>query len=323
MHGVCSLSLYITTYFWIWSTTSKNRGLCQPKFSIKIDSMRKHVQKNKNKQKQELKAQNIKKHASLYSSSAAYMNITLIHLCSIPLMLEELKVNYNFIIRDAASLSFHELTYLCRASDLLILTVTCSEVNNDLISLVKRYMPTAIIVHDKKTKNLARVVSKSFGDAKVVDQSMLNMVISKVQAQNTNLANSRPFMIPRAVAYENNFLILRGFMKNGLKSNKVVINGIHEGIIEEILVDDSIISGESLNFEESEALLYTENIEPVQEEDEIASYKESVEDSESFTEGSLDLIDREPDNTIINPEFDLINKYSEYRGIRNMATCTF
>lgn len=293
------------------------------KFSDRKSPMRRtDIQKNKNKQKIELKNKKNKEKESLYSSNDAYMNITTISLNKIPVELD-LKLPYNFILRDATELSNHEITYLCRASDLLILSITSTYVDADLISLIKRAMPTVVIVHDKKLKNVAKAISKNFGSTKVCDFSMLNMISQKIDTVNTNIASVRPCMVPRSVRFENEYAIVEGFMKNPLKSDKVIINGIHEGIIEEYIVDGNKMPGFSLNIEEKEDLL-AKNFEENQADDEHENQEPSFEEeneSDEFEE--IQDYENETNDANLDPEIDLISKYSEYRGIRNLATCTF
>jgi pre-rRNA-processing protein TSR1 len=286
--------------------------------------MRRDVQKNKNKQKLELKNKKTKEKANLYSSNDAYMNITSISLNKIPVELD-LKLPYNFILRDATQLSNHEITYLCRASDLLILSITSTVVDADMISLIKRAMPTVIITYDRKLKNVAKAISKTFGSAKIIEFSMINMILQKVETSNTNIAMVRPYMIPRTVTVENDYVIVQGFMKNPLKSDKVVINGIHEGIIEQIMFDGMTIEGSSLNMEENEDLLDKTFLEKQNQTKEDQEVSEANNVDESVEEVSLEDNEMEYDliDPIEEPEIDLISKYSEYRGIRNLATCTF
>lgn len=239
-----------------------------------------------------------------------------------------LKLPFNFILRDATSISTHEITYLCRASDLLILTVTSLEIDNEMISLIKRSMPTVVIAYDKKVKNIAKAVAKSFGSARTCEFSMINMVLENLETENTHIAAVRPFMIPKEARVEGGILIVEGFMKNSLKTDKVVINGLHHGIIEEVILDDTVvIKGASLNSEENEAVLdrgFSE--EPIESEDgseESIISEETEDDSESEDELLHNCDFEAEEETVYNPEFDLINKYSEYRGIRNLATCKF
>ncbi|KAM0680091.1 ribosome biogenesis protein tsr1 [Glugoides intestinalis] len=284
------------------------------------------IQRNKNKQKQELKSKKVVNRKSFYSSNEAYMNITSISLCKTPMELE-LKLPFNFILRDATTISAHEITYLCRASDLLILTVTSTDIDNDMISLIKRSMPTAVIAYAKKVKGIAKAVAKSFGSARTCEFSMLDMVLENLETENTHIATVRPFMIPKEARIEEGMLIVEGFMKNSLKTDKVVINGLHHGIIEEIIVDNSVIRGDSLNSEENETVLdrgFSE--EPVESEDaseESIISEEPEYDLESEEEMQYNCDFEAEEEAVYNPDFDLINKYSEYRGIRNLATCKF
>lgn len=277
---------------------------------------RRHVRKNQVKEQQTLKKLKIRKHAHQYCDDKSYMNITVVHLCDIPMILDEVQTKFNFIVRETIGLSNHEITYLSRASDLLLLTVTGSEVNKELISLIKRYMPTAIILHERKQKNIARSLAKEFGEVKICEVSMLGMVLSKIETQNTHLANFRPFMVAKDFEFDGNHLIIKGFMKKGLRSDKITINGIHQGLIEDVMFNETVLHGSQLNIEEVENTLAKEaeeyqadeNLEPEPLECDSESIEMSVEDEE-FEQ--------------ITPKYDLISKYKTYKGIRNLATCNF
>lgn len=285
--------------------------------------MRRDVQKNKNKQKMELKNKKSKEKEFLYSSNEAYMNITAISLNKIPVELS-LKLPYNFILREATQLSNHEITYLCRASDLLILSITSIYVDADLISLIKRSMPTVVIAYEKKFKNVAKAISKTFGSAKICDFAMLDMVLQKIETVSTNIATVRPYMVPRNVTFENEYVIVEGFMKNPLKSDKVIINGIHEGIVEEVMFDGTTIAGSLLNMDENEDVL-EKTFADDQKEDSEANNQQMDDVEESTDEFSLEEEESGVDlnDSVNRPEEDLISKFAEYRGIRNLATCTF
>ena len=298
--------------------------------------MRRDVQKNKNKQKQELKNKKIESQKGIYSSEEAYMNITTINL-SRKRTEVEMKLPFNFILRDATEAVKHHITYLCRASDLLILTITDMDIDNDLIGLIKRSMPTVVIVHDKKLKSFARAISKSFGSPKICDFSMLSMVVKNLRCQNTTIATERPFMIPMDASYSEGILTVKGFMKNSLRSNQVMINGLYEGIIEEVVVDGDIISGELLNIKNDETLYEKcydeEDLKSAEDyvnsaEDDVKSVEDDVNSAEDDV-NSVDLESQSNEECIessTNNEDNtdsLIEKYSKYRGIRDLSSCTF
>ncbi|ELA41607.1 uncharacterized protein VICG_01355 [Vittaforma corneae ATCC 50505] len=291
--------------------------------------MRRDVQKNKNKQKQELKNKKIDTQKSIYSSEGAYMNITTINLNRNRTEID-IKLPFNFIVRDATELSNRYVTYLCRVSDLLILTITGMEIDYDLINIIKRLMPTVVIVHDKKLKSLARAISKSFGSPKTCDFSMLNMALWNIQCQNTTIASERPFMVPADTKYCDGLLIVEGFMKNSLRSDRVVINGEYRGIVEEVTMDGESIEGRLLNVECDESAfksLYedcsdnsTAGIQHVDDGDPcIEEVDLESQNDEDYDVEYGEFYDEQP----IDPELDLINKYSKYKGIRSLSVGSF
>ncbi|KAI5148878.1 pre-rRNA-processing protein TSR1 [Enteropsectra breve] len=278
--------------------------------------MRNHVKKNRTKQKLQKRAERINKETSVYTKTEAYRVFTTIALSQRTLELE-LQLPYNYVMYNSAGMTATELSYIARCSDLLILTVTDANIESSLVSLICRFMPTVVIVYERKHKNIARTVSKLFGDARICDVTMLNQYLANFEMQNTMLCRNRPFMVAQEASYENGQLILTGFMKAGLRSNKVIINGAHEGIVSEVAFGDTVISGEELNVPVDERQLIVKDNE-VSEEDETEQpleyeEEESMADEESF-------VNEEEE---IDPEYDLIENYKEYRGIKNLAKCTF
>ena len=291
--------------------------------------MRRDDKKNQNKQQQQNRIKKINAESSIYSSSDAYKIFTLIHLSKIPVNLD-LSLPYNFILNHTENLSHHEISYMARCSDLLLLTVSSVEVDHNLISLIKRFMPTALIVFERKHKNIAKSVSKLFGDVKICEAGMLNFQLKNIITKNTHLCENRPFMVAKEVSIDGEHAYVQGFMKTGLRSNKIIINGLHEGVIEEVWINEELISGKDLNVEEDNSLLKPEEPAEKQVEDNENEEKEGNENEEvSLEECDLDDENISEDNELygseeeIDSEHDLITKYAEYRGIRNLATCTF
>lgn len=284
--------------------------------------MKKHDKINRNKQQQRNRLRKIESQTAIYNKPDTYKIFTVIHLCNAPVAFE-LSLPYNHILHSADGLSSLEVSYLSRCSDLLLITVFSHEINQELMSLIKRYMPTAVIVYERKNKGTARSVAKLFGDIKICEVGMLNSFLSKFQTTNTTLCNNRPFMVARDAVADGQHLYLEGFMKSGLRSDKIMINGLYEGVIEEVAVGDEIIQGTALNADEDERLLVREK----NEETEPETYDEGCEDcsdSEDIEETSYEEVDLdETRDSPMDPEYDLISRYKEYRGIMNLATCTF
>lgn len=287
--------------------------------------MKKYDKINRNKQQQQNRARKIESQTAIYSRPDTYKIFTTIHLCSAPVAFE-FSLPYNYILHGTDGLSPLEVSYLSRCSDLLLLTVSSHEINQELMSLVKRYMPTAIIVYDRRNKGVARSVAKLFGDIRICEVSMLGGFLAKFQTANTNLCSTRPFMVAREAVADGEYLYLEGFMKNGLRSDKIIINGVYEGIIEEVAYGDEVVCGADLNVEEDERLLVREKAEDVEPEEADGDYGESDEADDSCRESEEDYDEvdlDEPLDEAMDPEYDLIERYKEYRGIMNLATCTF
>lgn len=283
--------------------------------------MKNYEKINRNKQKQQHRRDKIKAHTEAFSNPSAYKVFTLIHLCDEPVPIK-LDVLYNYILRETDGLSDCELSYLARCSDLLLMTVSSHNVNQARISLIKKYMPTTVIVYERKQKGIARGIAKIFGDIRICEASMLPGYLSKLETTNTQLCQTRPYMVPKEATLDGEFLYVEGFMRNGLVSDRVIISGTEEGVIQEIEVDGEILSGESLRVELDEASLARKITAETAEESKVAAFEEPFadEDDQCSTE-EYELED--PSESALDPEYDLINRYADYRGILNMATCTF
>ncbi|KAI5168376.1 pre-rRNA-processing protein TSR1, partial [Pancytospora epiphaga] len=249
---------------------------------------------------------------------------TVVDLCG---KFEDLNLDlpYKYVLHTPSSLTEIELSYLVRCSDLLLITVAGNEQpDKKLVNCIFRYMPTTVIVHNKKTKGTARGLAKFFGDVKTSDVSMLNQLLVTLEMKNTQLCSTRPFMVPREAVYEAPYLYLGGFMKHGLRSDKVIINGSFEGVVEELEVDGSIMKGTCLNVEEEEGIFVdTLSIDKKTEVDSCEADFSELEKENTNEEDSYEEFELEEPETAVDPNFDLIKKYGDYRGIRNMATCTF
>jgi len=303
--------------------------------------------RNRNKQLQKNRNSKIDKETELYKNDGIYRVITVIHLSSTRLEVN-LKLPYNFILHQEmglsqTSMSKTDMSYLIRSSDLLLLTVSNVEIDADLVSFLKRYLPTTIIVYERKAKSIAKSVSKLFGDVKIMELSMVNSFLAKTEMSNTMLCQQRPFMVAANAHQEGEHLMLEGFMKKGLLSDKVIINGAYEGVVEEVaLLENGTIPGGDLNeeYDESKFLVKKdlneeengEGSNELQDEyegqnegdnestgDDFNAGDDFNEDNSEYEEGNADFGDSEE----IDPKFDLIEKYKDYQGIRNLATCKF
>jgi hypothetical protein len=184
-------------------------------------------------------------------------------------------------------------------------------------------MPTAIVVYEKAFKKIAKNVSKSFGDIKNCEPEMLNLLLKHFETTTTAICNSRPYMVAKKIEHIGEYVFVEGFMKHGLRSDKVIVNGKHLGVVEVIYFDDFQIQGPELNEPEDERNLKQHSENDLTQEDN----KKNIENNEIISEESNEMESEEyikyeiESEEEMNPEFDLIEKYKDYRGIRNLATC--
>lgn len=322
--------------------------------------MKNHVKINRNKQKQLNKRKKVDSENNIYKSPDSYKVFTIIHMSKTPL---EVQINtpYNHILYDCSGMSELETSYLIRSSDLLILAVGCGDVDRNAVEMIKRCMPSTLVVYGRKYKGAANGLAKIFGGLKICEASMLKHLLETFETKNTQLCVNRPFIVARDYAFEGDYLYVRGFMKRGLRSSRVIVNGVHEGIVEEVVCDGNIIKGEELNGQEYEKLdnVFEKGSEctKVEENDSETNkncqkfdnngnhvYQESDDnsdqdivrhkdqkstnnidlegsDSSSYDDGNYSEFDDEEE--YLGDEYDLINKYKDYCGIMNPATCTF
>lgn len=288
--------------------------------------MRRADKRNHLKQIQQNRKERLGRELQTYSKDGAYKIFTLMHLSETPVDFN-IDLKYNYVMHTTEGMDSLKASCLIRCSDLLLLTVNSDRIDTNRMNLAKRFSPTILVIYQRKNKAMARNVSKQLGDASICESSMLNPFLNNLKTVCASVAQHRPYMLTTNFHREDDYLTVSGFMKAGLQTGRVVINGSSEGLVEEVSFDDITIMGGDLAREENEKHL-TEREDEAKEdfdennyrEDELHGSEESS--SEHISEYDLDEQDDEvPSN--ISPEFDLIEKYKGYRGVRNMATCTF
>ncbi|OQS55245.1 tsr1 [Ecytonucleospora hepatopenaei] len=269
-----------------------------------------HKAKSENKKiLQNLKAKEEKK---LYNTVGQRI-VTVVHLSKRLNILDELKkvTASNLFVKEflASECDLLEMSYSARTSDLLILTTFGSEMDSDYISMLKKYMPSAIVVHDSnEDKIYAKTISKIFGDIKIVRKVMLTNILNKFSFKNSGICKVRPYMVVQNIEKTGDKTILCGFMKKGLISDKLVINGKIEVTIEQVVVGEETFSGEELNF----------NL----DENEFLKEKEAKEEI-SCEENDISEEEYQDDEVIINPIYDLVERYKDYKGIKDLKSTKF
>ncbi len=270
--------------------------------------MKKYNKINRNKQKQQNRKMNISKENEIYKEKDHNKIFTVVQLTSGEIDMK-IDLPYNFVTYYGAGMSQIELSYLIRCSDLLILTVGAGDIDNDLIGVIKRYMPSTIIVYARKFKGIANGIAKVFGGIKICESLMVSHLLKNFETMNTQLCKKRPFMVGNEFWFEEGYVYVRGFMKQGLRSNKVVINGVHEGTVETVSYNGIVIDGEQLNGHEDERLI------KVFEIDQTDNFDINLRKDDNF-----DINLRKDDNLktmTIEQKYDMMNKGEEYDLIDN------
>ncbi|KAL6122631.1 tsr1 [Nucleospora cyclopteri] len=280
--------------------------------------MKNHDKKNRQNQKIANKKLKDEKFTTIYKNEG-YRVISTVYLDQ-PLKLE-LKLPYNFIKKDfiCKSTDLLEMSLITRCSDLIIVVVNGDQIDIDHVNILKRFLPSVIVVYGKNEyKIVAKSISKLLGDVKISNLTLLNNLLKRFQFKNTKICNSRPFMVVKSVQEDGGKTILEGFMKKGLISDKLIINGQIEAIIEEICVGENFIRGEDINCSEDKAD-FVETTEVYDVKDQESSENEEFEEDLEQLTVNFDYNEIEDEK----PYVDLIEKYKDFKGIKNLESCKF
>ncbi|ADM11137.1 uncharacterized protein Eint_021400 [Encephalitozoon intestinalis ATCC 50506] len=231
----------------------------------------------------------------------------------------EYKINYLF--KETCGVSEFHIGYLCRASDIVVFFINSDEIDDSKLKIIKKFVPSCLFcISNQRFKDVARkVVKKHFPKERIVEIDGLMGVLSNVRVKNTSVCK-RPYIVPSNAYSDGEYFYVEGFLKRGFLSDKVVVNGRYEMTIEEIFTD-RLYKGEDLCVSvdiEKTSLAEGEELESDCNSESLESgcdeYEEKENDeSEEFTTDESSTEDRP----------SLIDKYSEYRGIRNLSTCSF
>ena len=272
-------------------------------------SKRRVQQQNKNKQMKKKISEQRNELENKIMSQNGYRVITVVHMGDkIEL---DVKFDFNTVIKEFTleNLNFNEVSFVARTSDLLIITCNnCVNINYDLIDTLQNFLPATIVLFEHNNdKIISKTLGKILGDVKVVKKVLLKNVIKTFEFETSKICKNRPYMVVKNKEVIGDKMILEGFMKRGLASNKIIINGRIEALIEQVVVGENVYEGNELNVAESaEEYLRTnsEINEEMDEEVEISSEEEFEDDEE------------------VN-YVDLIEMYKDYRGIKDIKTCQF
>ncbi|EQB62258.1 twenty s rrna accumulation protein tsr1p [Vairimorpha apis BRL 01] len=251
--------------------------------------------RNRNKQVNENKVKKIHEEQKLYSSEyGPYKVVTFVNLGG---NIDEIKCNLlqnkqnnhffyknkstNFLFFDTDNLNDYEMSFIARASDFVVFLIN---------------------ILDNKYKNEAKLfVKQEIPEQKIVGIYNMLDYLSFYQIKNTNLC-FRPYMIPLSIQLSDNHLIVKGFMKKGLVSNNVIINGKYNGYVVSVngeninlgISDDEKIQFTTINnFNDNEMEILDDSNEEIYESESCSdNFEEDFEESKYPS---------------------LIEKYSEYR----------
>ncbi|KAM0671406.1 hypothetical protein CWI42_021400 [Ordospora colligata] len=239
----------------------------------------------------------------------------------------------NFLLQMTEGVDDFGLGYMCRSSDVVIFFIDSEQVDEERLKVVKKHMPSGLIcVSNTCLRATARKLAKKhFPDEKIVGVEGIFEALGKMKIRNASVCR-RPYLVPSNVYWEQGILHVEGLLKQGFVSNKVIVNGMHEMEIIELMADRKYTGSElsvSIGAEDigcSAGALecdgeYEYERMDVISDGECSDNEELSEVSEIDSTGSECTMDEDPEEVDEFPS--LIEKYAGYRGIRNIATCDF
>ncbi|KAM0676173.1 ribosome biogenesis protein tsr1 [Gurleya vavrai] len=211
-----------------------------------------------------------------------------------------------------------DLSFAIRSSDIVVFLFERSKLDESKISFIKKHLPSFIFcVVNQQDKLFARkFAKKNFGIDKVVSLDMLENAIGNIKIQNSRVAESRPFMIPQNINYDNGYFFVTGYSKKAFVTNKLIMNGTEEFLIESVLCDGKEINASDVFYDkfniEEKKFKANEEID-LDSDHENENFEESEDKSEKYEKENIE-----------ENEFDnCIEKYKNYKGIRNLKTCNY
>ncbi|KAH9411988.1 putative ribosome biogenesis protein [Ordospora pajunii] len=243
---------------------------------------------------------------------------------------EECKMN--FLLQMTDGMDDFRTGYMCRSSDVVVFFVDSEQIDEERLKVVKRHMPSSLICVSSACLRAAarKLAKKHFPDEKIVGIEGMFQALGKMRIRNASVCK-RPYLVPSSVYWEEGILYVEGLLKHGFVSNKVIVNGVHEMEIEEVIADRVYLGSElsvSIGAEEvkcSAGALECDEYEcermDVVSDAECSDDEELSEVSEVDYAGSECTMDDGPEEMDGFPS--LIERYAGYRGIRNIATCDF
>ncbi|WEL38127.1 Tsr1-like ribosome biogenesis protein [Encephalitozoon hellem] len=228
----------------------------------------------------------------------------------------------NFLFKQTDELNGLQLGYVCRASDVVVFFIDSDEVDDDKLKIIKKFVPSCIFcIANQGLKDVAkRLTKKHFPKERIVEIEGLIGALSNVRVKNTSVCR-RPYIVPSNVYCDGEYFYVEGFLKRGFLSDKVIVNGRYEMSIEEV-VGDKIYKGCDLRVSIDIGGTLNTDIEKPEEECDSESLMSACSDHDMKENDSDDEYSIE-DESSAEDRPSLIDKYSEYRGIRNLSTCSF
>lgn len=229
------------------------------------------------------------------------------------------KHRMNFLFRCTDGMNEFQTGYACRSSDVVVFFINTADVDENRLSIVKRFVPSCLFcIESQGLRGAAKkTVARHFPKERIVEMSGLVDALAIMKMRSTSVCR-RPYIVPTRIHVDGEYVYAEGFLKSGLLSDRVVVNGKYSMVIEEV-AGERVYLGCELNGDGK-----IENAGSPVEDEEIPeeSLMSACSEECSMDSGSgCDVEDEEEPSE--GDQESLIDKYTGYRGIRNFSTCEF
>ncbi|KAK1350355.1 ribosome biogenesis protein tsr1 [Hamiltosporidium tvaerminnensis] len=251
--------------------------------------------------------------------------------------------NENYLFFNSNNFTDREATYISRCSDLIVFVIEKEIDNLDRFTMLMKNLPSFLFLYLNKENKyfIQKNVEKYIPKAKILYKDDFLAQLPTIKTFGTRICENRPYFVPKMFLYDNinQILEVEGYMNQGILSDKLICNGELEFIIEEYIIGDKRFS----NSEIKNICSQNYNINILAETDDLEKHNLNIERQnikENYNEEDLDieesyestiteeensnkyeLSETEASGSILEDKIDLIEKYSGYRGIKNLSTC--
>lgn len=220
----------------------------------------------------------------------------------------------NNLLIPTENLSQTETLYAIRTADLVVFFIDKGSDDTNL-SFYKKHLPSYIfcVMDNSEKKTGLSFAKKYFSSDNLAVFPNLFDKISHMKTYHSSVTETRPYFVPLRYVKNGDVLHAEGFVRRGFLSRNFIMNGLLRSNLTGLISGDTEYEGdfidENINISE-----FYQSREVAADEEESAS-----EGNEEFASESSD----ESHGATLNNAENLVQKYSDYKGIKNLHTCDF